>query len=143
MVILSKLTNRFRIAMDEAWKYERPEVRNPDRRWYEQIPCRKGGFIYLYSEDPPTLALYTTQVKSARAIMSKIPGLQAEWMDGEAVIYFPPDALDQVAEMAGARKKRQGRKLSVEAKSKLLKAGMSYRFNVNSTGLQEENLGSI
>ncbi len=75
--------------------------------------------------------------------MSKIPGLQAEWMDGEAVIYFPPDALDQVAEMAGARKKRQGRKLSVEAKSKLLKAGMSYRFNVNSTGLQEENLGSI
>ena len=61
-----------------------------DRRWYEQIPCRDGGFIYLCSEDPPTLVLYTTQVKSARAIMGKIPGLQAEWMDGEAVIYFPP-----------------------------------------------------
>ena len=98
-----------------------PEVRNPDRRWYEQIPCRAGGFIYLYSEDPPTLGLYTTQVKSARAIMSKIPGLQAEWMDGEAVIKFSPDALDQVAEMAGARKKRQGRKLSVEEKSQAVR----------------------
>ncbi len=75
--------------------------------------------------------------------MSKIPGLQAEWMDGEAVIYFPPDALDQVAEMAGARKKRQGRKLSAQEKSKLVEAGMAYRFNGNATGRQAENLIQI
>ena len=141
---LSELsTGRYRIGMDEAWEHERPEVRNPERRWYEQIPCRAGGFIYLYSEDPPTLGLYTTQVKSARAIMTKIPGLQAEWMDGEAVIKFPPDALDQVAEMAGARKKRQGRKLTPTEKSNLLQAGKAHRFKNKSTGLQEENPAHI
>lgn len=120
-IYLSELSKEhYRIALDEAWAYERSEVRNPDRRWYEQIPCRGGGFIYLYSEDPPTLGLYTTQVKSARAIVKKIPGLGAEWLDEEAVIYFSPDALDQVAEMAGARKKRQGRKLTTAKKTKLL-----------------------
>ena len=129
--------------MDEAWKHERPEVRNPDRRWYEQIPCRAGGFIYLYSEDPPMVGLYSTQVKSARAIMSKIPGLRAEWLDEEAVIYFPPDALNQVAEMAGARKKRQGRKLTAAEKSNLLKSGKAHRFKNNFTGLQQENLDQV
>ncbi len=147
MIYLSELTDRYRIVNDEAWHHERPEVRNPDRRSYEQIPCRGGGFIYLYSEDPPTLGLYSTQVKSARAIFNHIehlPGVSADFgFDGEAAIFFPPEILALVAEMAGARKKRHGRKLSAEAKSKLAEAGIAYRFNGNSTGLQEENPDQI
>ncbi len=143
MIVLSELSDRYRIALDEVWQYELSEVRNPSRRWHEQIPCREGGFIYLYSEDPPTLGLYTTQVKSARAIMSKITGLQAEWMEGEAVILFPPEVLNQVAELAGGRKKRQGRKLTPAEKSNLLEAGMAHRFKNNSTGLQEENPAQV
>lgn len=146
---LSELsTGRYRIALDEAWKYERPEVRNPDRRWYEQIPCRGGGFIYLESEDPtPVLKLYTPMVKSARAIFNKIkhiPGVTADFhYDGEAMILFPPEVLNQVAELAGARKKRQGRRLSAAEKSQLVEAGIAYRFNGNSAGLQEENPDQI
>ncbi len=144
MVVLSKLSDRYRLALDEAWQYERPEVRNPDRRWYEQMPCRGGAFIFLDAEDPtPVLQLYTPMVKSARVILNHIkhiPGVTADFhYDGEAVIYFPPEVLDQVAAMAGARKKRQGRKLTPAEKSNLLEAGKAHRFKNNSTGLQEEN----
>jgi hypothetical protein len=143
LICLSQLNGRYRIAFDECWYYERPEVKKVDRRWYEQIPCRGGGFIYLYSEHPPMLGLYTTQVKSARAIMRRLPGLKAEWLDGEAVVYFPPGLLDQVAEMAGARRKRQGRKLSAEEITKLIEAGMAYRFTGKGKGVQSGNLAQI
>jgi hypothetical protein len=72
--------------------------------------------------------------------MKKFLGLKVEWLDGEAAIYFPPELLDQIAEMAGARKKRQGRKLTAEEKAKLVAAGMAHRFKGKSTGLQTENL---
>jgi hypothetical protein len=143
LIYLSKLTYRFQVVTDEAWDRERPEVRKPDRRWHEQIPCREGGFIYLYSEDPPTLGLYTTQVKKARGIMRLIPGLKAEWMDGEAVIYFAPGILDQIAVLFGARKKRKRRNLTAAEKSKLAEAGKATRFKGKFTGLQSENLAQI
>jgi hypothetical protein len=78
-------------------------------------------------------------LSGTRAIVKQIPGLRAGWLDEEAEIYFPPDALDQVAEMAGARKKRQGRKLTAAEKSNLLEAGKSYRYKNKTTGLQVEN----
>ncbi len=85
---LSELSSRrYQIVFDEAWYHERPEIRAPDRRWYEQIPVRNGGHIYIYSEDPPALGLYSTQIKSARSITMKVPGLRAEWMVVVAVIY--------------------------------------------------------
>ncbi|MBW1953671.1 MAG: hypothetical protein JRI66_11410, partial [Deltaproteobacteria bacterium] len=89
MINLPKLNPRYRITLDESWHYERPEVRKADRRWYEQIPCRGGAFISIYSENPPMLQLWTPQIKSARAISRKMPELEVEWLDGEAVIYFP------------------------------------------------------
>jgi len=68
---LAKLTNgRYRIAFDESWHYERPEVKQADRRWYEQIPLKCGGFICLYREKPTILfKLYTpNQRKTVSAI---------------------------------------------------------------------------
>lgn len=96
LITLSELNNRYRIALDEAWYHERPEVRNPDCRWYEKLPCRGGAFIFLDAEVPiPVLQLYTPMVKSARAIFNHIkhiPGVTADFhYDGEAVIYFPPE----------------------------------------------------
>jgi len=128
MVVLSKLTKRFRIVLEESFKHERPEVRNPDRRWYEVIPCQgfkpgppqEGPFIGLYSEDPPTLQLYTPRVQNAKNIWKQIkdhPGCRADFhLEGEAVLYFPPEVLVQVAELAGARKRRT---LSEAHKAKL------------------------
>ncbi|MGP8049882.1 MAG: hypothetical protein ACLPYB_04655 [Desulfobaccales bacterium] len=129
---ISKLTKRFRIALEESWYHERPEVRNPDKRWYEIIHCKgfkkppeqEGTFICLYSEDPPLLKLYADRPRNARAIWGAIksnPGTKADFdLDGEAELLFPPELLVTVAKMAGGRKRRQ---LSEEHRSKLIEAG--------------------
>ena len=120
MISLTKLTPRYRITLEESWYHEKPEVRKIDRRWYEQIPCRGGGFIQLHSEDPPLLKLWTPQIKSARAISREFPALKAEFLDGEAVIYFPPELLEQIARMAGAKRRR---KMGAVHKERFLAAG--------------------
>jgi len=151
MVVLSKITKRFRIVLEESFKHERPEVRNLDRRWYEIIPCRsfkagpcqEGAFISLYSEDPPTLQLYTPRVGNAKNIWNQIknePGCRADFhMDGEVVLYFPPGLLNLVAELADARKKRQPKPLTEEQKAKLVEMGRAYRFKGKATGPQTQN----
>jgi hypothetical protein len=118
-IYLSKLTKRFRIGLEESWYHERPEVRNPDRRWYEIIPCRgfkkppeqEGPFISLFSEGPWLLKLYTDRLRNARAIWEAIkghPGIKADLsLNGEAELLFPPELLSTVAGMAGARKRRK------------------------------------
>jgi hypothetical protein len=118
---------RYKITLEESWYHERPEVRQPDRRWYEQIPCRRGAFIALFAETPAViLHLYTTRVKNARLIFEQIKhisGVKADFhMDGEAVIYFPPELVHQVAELAAARKKKR---LSPEHKENLTRAGIN------------------
>ena len=128
---ISKLTRRFRVALEESWYHERPEVRNQDKRWHEIIPCQgfkklpeqEGPFVCLYSEDPALLKLYTDRPRNARAIWEAIkghPGTKGDFgFDGEAELLFPPELLATVAEMAGARKKRQ---LSEDHRAKLLEA---------------------
>lgn len=119
LVTISKLTKRYKVILEESWYHEKPEVRKPDRRWYEIIPCRgfkprpeqEGPFICLYDEVPPTLKLYTTRRKQAMAIWKQIKkhrGTQADFhMDEEAVLYFPPELLEMVAETSGALRKRR------------------------------------
>jgi hypothetical protein len=136
MVTISKLTKRFRILREESWYHEKSEIRKPDQRWYEIIPLKgfvkgppqEGPYISLYSEEPPILQLYTNRVKQAQIIweeIKKIPGCRVDFhMDGEAVLYFPPELLEQVAELAGARKRRQ---LSEEQRARLIEAGKKGR----------------
>ncbi len=135
-VCLSNLTKRFRVTLEESFAHERPETRTPDRRWYEVIPCQgfkkppeqEGPFISLYSEDPPTLMLFTNRVINGKSIWNSIkkhPGTRADFhMDGEAVLYFPPELLSTVAEMAGARKKRI---LTEEQRAALIERGKAGR----------------
>lgn len=116
---------RYKLVLEESWHHEAPEVRGPDKRWYLQIPCKGGAFIGLYAETPETiLQLYTPRVKNARIIWEQLrdqPGCRADFhMDGEAVLYFLPELLHQVAEMAGARVKRR---LSPEARLKVAERG--------------------
>jgi len=120
---------RYRIVLEESWQHERPEVRNPDRIWYEQIPCQGGAFIGLYSLSPFTLQLSTPRVKNAKKVweaIKDVAGARADfYFDAEATIYFPIGAVHIVAELAGARKKR---KLSEAHKAKLAEANQAYRF---------------
>lgn len=142
----ASLTNgRYRVVLEESWYHERPEVRSPDRRWYEQIPCKGGAFIGLYSEIPETvLHLYTHRVKNARVIWQVIkgkPGVRADFdLDGEAVFYFPPALLHAVAEMAGARKRRR---LSPEARARLAERGKPYPFKGKKPGVEDAKTAQI
>jgi hypothetical protein len=137
--------HRYRIVLEESWHHERPEIRKPDRRLYEQIPCKGGAFIGLYAEMPSiVLQLYTPRVKNARFIFGHIKGLlgvKADFhFDGEAVIYFPPELLHQVAEMAEARVKRR---LSPEARARVAERGRAALEKYRKTNYQNENLPQV
>lgn len=142
---LSTLTDeRYRIALEESWYHERPEVRNPDRIWYEQIPCQGGAFIGLYSLEPLILHLYTPRVKNARTIWEAIkdmPGARADFhFDGEAEIFFPLEAVHTVADLAGARKKRR---LSEAHKIKLAEQGYSALKKYRKANVENQISGQI
>ena len=139
---LAELTSRkYKVFKEESWYHERPEVRAADWMWYEQLHCPNDlSFIGLYSLDPIIYQFSTDRPMTAKKIWVVIkdkPGVRADFhFDGEAILYFPPDLVVLVAYMAGARKKRQGRKMSAEEREKLVEAGKSSRFQPNSTGLQ-------
>lgn len=140
---LAHLTaNRYKIAVEESWHHERPEVRSPDRIWYEQIPCRGGAFIAVFSLVPLTLQLWTPRPKNARIVWEAnkdFAGARADFhFDGEAVIYFPLAVLPQVAELAGARRKRR---LAEDHKAKLAEVGKAHRFKSRICGSNEEENG--
>ncbi|MFH1595865.1 MAG: hypothetical protein ABIG94_05790 [Pseudomonadota bacterium] len=133
----------YKVVLEESFKHEKPEVRARERRWFEQIPTYCGGFIGLYRESSTVeLQWYTpSKRKTARKILDSFPdkGLRLDdHFDGhEAVLYFPPEILREVCEMAGARKKRQGRPLTPEEKAKLVEAGKAHRFKRCSCGASE------
>lgn|GEM_PF-1589683 len=137
---LTALTGgRYRIALEESWHHERPEVRNPDKLWIEQIPCRGGAFIGLYSLKPLILQLYTPRVKNAKTIweaIKNIPGARPDFhFVGEAVLHFPLEAVHTVAHLAGARMKRR---LTEAQKAKLSELGKAYRFKGENNGVQTQ-----
>lgn len=147
---LADLTGgRYRIALEESWHHEHAEMRKPDRRWYEQIPCRGRAFIGLFAEAPTVvLQLYTPRVKNARLIFKQIehiPGCVADFhMDGEAVIYFPVEVVHQVAELAHAKIKKW---LSAGHKEKFTQAGVkalaAYRLEAKKSNTESEKQPQI
>jgi hypothetical protein len=136
---------RYRFDLDEAWYHERAEVREPDRLWYERIPCQKESFIGVYSIDPLVFNLYSTRPKNAKKIHEAIKGklgfIRADFaFDGEAVIYFTKEVLPIVAELAGARKKRQ---LTPEQKADLANRGIANRFKSQIDGTEHRETPPI
>jgi hypothetical protein len=141
---LANLTaDRYKIALEESWQHERPEVRTADRIWYEQIPCEGGAFIGLYSLDPLILQLYTPRVKNAKVVweaIKDIPGARADFhFDGEALLFFPLEAVHIVAHLAGARRRRR---LSEEHRAKLAKVGEAHQFKPKNYGSNGEENGA-
>jgi len=127
---------RYRFDLDEAWFHELAEEREPNRLWYERIPCKKECFIGVHSVNPLVLKLYSTRPLNAKKIYEAIKGksgfIKADFgFDGEAEIYFTKEALSTVAELAGARKKRQ---LTPEQKEELVKRGTATRLKSKNQG---------
>ena len=136
---------RYRFDLDEAWYHELPEEREPNRLWYEQIPCTKDSHIGIYSVKPLVFKLYSTRPKNAKKIHEAIkdqPGfIKADFaFDGEAELYFTKEALPTVAELAGARKKRQ---LTLEQKVALVKRGSANRFKSQIDGVEDTKTAPI
>jgi len=140
---LAELTSRkYKGFKEESWHQERPEVRTTDWMWYEQLHCPNDlSFIGLYSLDPITYQFSTDRSRTAEKVWAVIKdklGVRVDFhFDGEAILYFPSDLVVLVAEMAGARKKRQGRKMNAEEREKLVEAGKSSRFQPKVMGLQD------
>ncbi len=136
---------RYRFDLDEAWYHELAEEREPNRLWYERIPCQKESFIGVHSVDPLVFKLYSTRPQNAKKIHQTIEGapgfIKADFaFDGEAEIYFTKEAFPTVAELAGARKKRQ---LSPEQKEELVKRGAANRFKSPVDGVEDRKTARI
>jgi hypothetical protein len=119
--------------------------REPNRLWYERIPCQKDSFIGVHSIKPLVFKLYSTRPKNAKKIHQAIKGkpgfIKADFaFDGEAEIYFTKEALSTVAELAGAKKKKQ---LSPEQKAALTQGGAAHRFKGQKDGAGMEKTTQI
>ncbi len=98
----------YKITLDESWKaLTLGQKLAEEKIFYELIPTKANGFIYLYRNQKPRLfRLYLPHVRNVRNNYATIPGCQIEILDGESTVTFPESVFKQVAEMAGARKKR-------------------------------------
>jgi len=143
---LAKLIGtRYRFDLDEAWFHELADEREPNRLWYERIPCQKESFIGVNSINPLVFKLHSTRPKNAKRIHEAIKGkpgfIKADFdFDGEAEILFTKEALPTVAELAGARKKRQ---LTAELKAELANRGMANRFKSQIDGVEDSKTTQI
>ncbi len=126
--------------MDEAWFYERPEVKRGNRHWYEMIPCANGGVIYLYSENEKLLVLATTKITGKKVLQEvKSAKIRLEaWYEME--IIFPVEALHQVAEIARAKRRKR---LSFEQRAKLIEAGRATQFSGKNHGAEAQKSPQI
>lgn len=147
VISLRKLAaGRFKLQLEETWKRERVEVREPDKHWYEQIPCKCGGFISLYSEDPPQFKFYTPLRRKACRELFAAHSNEKDWsldctMDGdETVLIFPAKNLHEVALAVGAYKKRQYSEATKEKLRERLKAHQ-FKKGQTSTSRNPENRG--
>ncbi|MBM4274366.1 MAG: hypothetical protein FJ134_07905 [Deltaproteobacteria bacterium] len=123
---------RWKIQMEESWRYEKPENKIGYEGWYEQVPTACGGFIGLFQDKPMVvLQFYTPKQRlTSRKLAAQFkdtPGVRLDdGFDGyETVLYFPPELFEQVAVAVAARKRRV---LSPEHKEKLAIASKATRF---------------
>ena len=116
----------YKIILDEAWYHERPKFKRGNRHWYEMIPCTNGGMIFLYCDKERVFSLVTSQVIGKRVLRAVRGAKMRLKVRHEIEILFPAEALHQVAEIAGARRKRQS--LTYEQRAKFIEAGIATQF---------------
>jgi hypothetical protein len=116
---------RYRIEVDESWEHERTKDQDA-KIWYEQVPIRGKGFMYLRSLTGcaayvPSIGILNNLVKALVGIAHRV-----EWLDGEGVIMFDLADFEAVAKILGAKKKRPAPKQQII--ENLVQAGKKFRF---------------
>lgn len=136
---LKELTgNRYDITFDPAWLLEQSKFKQGAQHWYERITCKNGGSIYLYSE-AKKLFIIATKKPTGNKILQEIneAKLRLETHD-ELEILFPIEVIHQVAQLAGAKRKRGRKQLPAEERQKLVEAGKAFRFSGKITGKKRQ-----
>jgi hypothetical protein len=123
----------YRVVLEETAAIE-GQTRE-DRLWLYRIPCKGKDHIYVHGT--ATLGGYCGRSKKIRDRLKAIPGVKVH-QDGdrECIVIFPPEVLPQVAEVLGAKKRRQ---LSEEHRQRLSESNARYRF---SSRFPDPNQGS-
>jgi hypothetical protein len=67
--------NHFRHQLEEGYYHEKPEVRTPDRRWYEQIPTYAVA-LSAFTKKPPRSSFNSTPLgpKALPQSAGTVPG---------------------------------------------------------------------
>jgi hypothetical protein len=111
---------KYRTNWDPAAAEERCR---DERRWLVRIPCRGGSFISVHG--PTNLAAYATGRVARRLV--QLDGVTPHQIgDHEARVLFPPDQLDAIAKVLGARRCRR---LTDGQRERLVAAGQRSRFS--------------
>jgi hypothetical protein len=123
---------RYRIEVDESWEHDRTKDQDA-KIWYEQVPIRGKGFMYLRSLTGcaayvPSIGILNNLVK---ALENAQMTFRTERLDGEGVILFDLVDFKAVAKILGAKKKRPAPKPKII--ENLVQAGKKFRF---ATGAQ-------
>ena len=123
---------RYRIEVDESWEHDRTKDQDA-KIWYEQVPIRGKGFMYLRSLTGcaayvPSMGILNNLVK---ALENAQMAFRTERLDGEGVILFDLADFKAVAKILGAKKKRPAPKPKII--ENLVQAGKKFRF---ATGAQ-------
>ncbi len=128
---------RYRIEVDESWEHERTKDQDA-KIWYEQVPIRGKGFIYLRSLNVcaaymPSIIILNNLAKALEGIAHRV-----ERLDGEGIIFFDLADFAAVAKILRAKKKRPAPKQQII--ENLVQAGKKFRF---ATGAQCISDGQI
>jgi hypothetical protein len=109
----------FRVSLDESAEID---TGHAEKVWLWRIPAHHG-FISVHG--PDTLAAWSGNPRVVPRLIA-LPFVRIkQWGDRECRVLFDPGHLSEVAELLGAKKRRQ---LSESHRAKLVQAGRRTRF---------------
>jgi hypothetical protein len=128
----------YRIEFDESLKHD-PTVDRDSKVWYEQIPIRGKGYIYLKTTTGcaayvPSMGIFNNMVKPLED--AQVPH-QVDRLDDEGVIYFSLQDFKAAAKILGVKMKRP------KPKPEVMEKGIEALKNYRLTNVQSDLEGQI
>jgi hypothetical protein len=120
MIDLKRLaSDKYRVELDPS----ADDSPRDERPWLWRITC-KYGFVGVHG--PDTLLAHCNAARVIARLLAVPDVAPRQIGGGEVNCSFPPDRLDAVAEVLGARRRRR---LSEEQRERLVAAGQAGRFS--------------
>jgi hypothetical protein len=122
----STFGDKYIIKIEEAYKLEMPELRDPIE-WHYVIPAKHGHF-YPYGGD--SIAFYCTANRIKEVILRQFNGEVTLFLEceDESILLFDNSNFLEIAPIAKAKRRRGRKALSQSEKKRLVEAGKGYQF---------------